>query len=520
VTFVSYSHIVRFSETFQVVRNSSEDDWFDALMPVDTPLYIDPFLIWNEDAGFWSDAHSHLINFFDIVFQMIRESGGDERHASWRQAANLLLFPEPAEFRLGVAEGSPLGSGSGSGLQADMLAGIKTANDVGMRHIAHMESIALFQGGMGVDRISDAVCNVLKSYFIKYTKDIAERHDVPTVSVEVRNASWSGEFRKWVSERHNLPVTEVEVFRLGRFRHVTLPVLLTPHRFLRDIPIANSDDFWNWSWSQMSDQLRGDFNYDIARRVTRRTKARMARQNPEAVALYLNSIEQQELEPYQIDDDPRELVSLHERGRDIVKLTPQTHYSDAEESTDAFEGFVSSVVEAYKHAVENDSWRLLWLTNRGAGERYVQVLFRSVVIHYCKANDVDLTGESNAGRGPVDFKFSKGWTARALIEIKLARHGRFWDGILAQTPTYQIAEGVRLAFFVAIAYSEDEMNNEFQQTLRQAAAIVAGARNVEVRTVIVDASPKKSASKETDSELLELLRESSDDTDDTPSNEP
>jgi len=504
---------VRFSETFHVVRSLPEDDWFDALMPVDTSLFVDPFLIWKESGSFWGDAHAHLINFFDMVFEMIGESRGDQARASWRQTANLLLFPEPAEFRLGVAEGSPLGSGSGKGLQEDMLGGISAAVSVGMNHIAHMESIALFQGGMGVDRISDAVCNVLKSYFIRYTKDVAARHGVPTETSEIRNASWSSEYRKWVAESHELPVTEVEVVRGGRFRRVKLPVLLTPHRFLRDIPIVSSNDFWQWSWSEMSEQLRGDFNYDVASKVARRTKARMARLHPEAVALYLRSVEDQPLNPYPVDEDPRRLVSMYEHGRKMLPASPHTAFSDAEESSDAFEAFVSSVVEAFRHGVENDAWRLLWFGARGAGERYAQVLFRSVVVHYCRANDVDLTGESNAGRGPVDFKFSKGWSARALIEIKLVRHKSFWDGILAQTPTYQVAEGVRLAFFVAVAYTEEEMNAEFQGKLKQAARIVSDAREIKVHAILVDATPKKSASNEKDEELSEMLRNNLDDLD-------
>jgi len=100
-----------------------------------------------------------------------------------------------------------------------------------------------------------------------------------------------------------------------------------------------------------------------------------------------------------------------------------------------------------------------------------------------------------------------------LIEIKLVRHKSFWDGILAQTPTYQVAEGVRLAFFVAVAYTEEEMNAEFQDKLKQAARIVSDAREIKVHAILVDATPKKSASNEKDEELSEMLRNNLDDLD-------
>lgn len=505
--------MMRFSETFDVVKDESVDDWFDALMRLDTPLYVDPFLIWNESGGFWGDAHAYLISFFDMVFDMIHESGGDQTHIAWRQASRLLLFPEPAEFRLGVAEGSPLGAGSSTGLQADMLAGISAATGIGMNRIAHMETISLFQGGMGIDRISDSVCNILKSYFIRYTKEIAARHGVPTVETEIRNASWSSEFRRWVPERHRLPVTDVELRRGASVRTVTLPVLLTPQRFLRDMPIADSNGFWRFSWAQMSEQLRGDFNYDVASKVNRSVKARMARQNPDAVALYLRSVEDQPKHPYPVNEDPRLLVSWYELGRQFVNLKPDLRWKTVEDSEAEFEAFVAKVVEEYRHYVENDSWRVLWFGSRGAGERAAQVLFRGCAIHYCRANDVDLSPESNAGRGPVDFKFSRGWEARALVEVKLVRNTGFWDGLLAQTPTYQVAEGVRVAFFVAIAYSEKEMNPDFRNKLREGAQLVSQARGLRVRAVLVDATQKKSASKEKDEELSEILREMSTDLD-------
>lgn len=497
---------MRFSEVFSVVKSPRVDDWFDNLTHTDTPLFIDPFLIWSDEDSFWRDAHAHLLDFFEMVFALIAESGGNTKHFAWKQAANLLIFPEPAEFRLGVADGSPLGAGSGKGLQADMLAGIQAASNAGMSRIAHVETIALFQGGMGVDRISDAVCNVLKSYFIRYTKDVVTRHAIPTARVQVSNASWSAEYRRWVAETHDLPITEIEVTRRGVTRLVSLPVLLTPHRFLRDIPIADSDQFWKWSWTEMGEQLRVDFNFDVTSRVTRQIKAKLARQNPDAVALYLRAVEDLPKEPYPIDDDPRFLVSWYERGRDLLGPV-ERRWADLDESDDAFQDFTMAVVEEFKHGVENDSWRLLWFGNRGAGERSAQVLFRSVVKHYCRANDIDITGESDAGRGPVDFKFSKGWKSRALIEIKLARHGSFWDGILSQTPTYQVAEEVKAAIFVAIAYSDTEMSLEFQVKLRQAAKLVSEQKKIKVQAVLVDATQKVSGSKAKDRELKAMLGE-------------
>src|SRR5439155_14075764 len=119
-------------------------------------------------------------------------------------------------------------------------------------------------------------------------------------------------------------------------------------------------------------------------------------------------------------------------------------------SPDQFCDFVGAMIEAFVQNVEQqDGWILLWGdSGRPRSERIVQALFRSTVIHYCKANNIDLSGEANAGRGPVDFKFSQGWSARALVEIKLTHSSHFWRGLTKQTPQYMRSEGIKCGFFV------------------------------------------------------------------------
>lgn len=54
---------------------------------------------------------------------------------------------------------------------------------------------ALFVPGLGVDRISDIFCNILKSRFIAYTEEVCQRHNVAVEQLSVRNASWNPSHR-------------------------------------------------------------------------------------------------------------------------------------------------------------------------------------------------------------------------------------------------------------------------------------------------------------------------------------
>ncbi|WP_193614301.1 hypothetical protein [Nocardioides lijunqiniae] len=85
---------------------------------------------------------------------------------------------------------------------------------------------------MGVDRISDSFCNIVKGAFIDYTQEVVERHAIPTESVVVKHASWTTNVR-WNDLRIDLPRSPVT--KGG--------VLLVPERFLKDTPRVTADGF-------------------------------------------------------------------------------------------------------------------------------------------------------------------------------------------------------------------------------------------------------------------------------------
>jgi hypothetical protein len=117
------------------------------------------------------------------------------------------------------------------------------------------------------------------------------------------------------------------------------------------------------------------------------------------------------------------------------------------------------------------------------------------MVGYCKAHNIDLTRESNAGRGPVDFKFSRGWKRRALVEIKLANNTRYWDGLMKQTPQYMRSEGINCGYFLTVQFTDEDLSRDRVSRVEDAARKVSEDRGYEVTPIFVDARPKPSASK-------------------------
>ena len=84
---------------------------------------------------------------------------------------------------------------------------------------------------------------------------------------------------------------------------------------------------------------------------------------------------------------------------------------------------------------------------RQSGDSF-QALFMQTVATHCRANNIDVSAEANIGRGPVDFKMAIGYSARVLVEAKLARNTKFWHGLHRQLPKYLEAERVSEGIFI------------------------------------------------------------------------
>ncbi|MGL5857284.1 MAG: hypothetical protein ACRC35_02555 [Angustibacter sp.] len=223
--------MARFSEHFTIVP-TEQDDWFDLVLEQDTPLFIDPYLVFQDDDPRWSSLKDRMTQFFELACHYVLQSGGVEDTAAWKKAVRLLKFPEPKEFSLGMALGSPDGAGAGEVIARSM---IDVLNLMGLDHTQHLTSLAgfsIFSKGIGRDRISDILCNVLKADFIRYTQEVSKRHDIVVRSVQVRNAKWDERRGRWLTLPVDLPI-----------KPSGNGVLLTPGRFLRDIPSASAEDF-------------------------------------------------------------------------------------------------------------------------------------------------------------------------------------------------------------------------------------------------------------------------------------
>jgi hypothetical protein len=113
----------------------------------------------------------------------------------------------------------------------------------------------------------------------------------------------------------------------------------------------------------------------------------------------------------------------------------------------------------------------------------------------CEANGIKVDREVELGRGPVDFKFSSGYQGRALLEVKKLENGKFWNGLRAQLPSYLRSDGSRDGWLIAVRYRNAGVAKTRATGLAREVRHTGEALGLDLRYGLVDARPKKSASK-------------------------
>jgi hypothetical protein len=95
------------------------------------------------------------------------------------------------------------------------------------------------------------------------------------------------------------------------------------------------------------------------------------------------------------------------------------------------------------------------------------------------------------GGGPIDFKFSVGYEARVLVEMKRSQ-GTVRHGYERQLEIYKTAARTFRGIFVVVDYGDLDGKLTQIQTIR-AERLKAGEPASDI--VVIDATPKASASK-------------------------
>src|SRR5450759_2420737 len=212
------------------------------------------------------------------------------------------------------------------------------------------------------------------------------------------------------------------------------PLFLLPQDILRDLPIALSWDAID-TVAAYNDHLREQVNRIIGDSWKSATAADVKKEDlkatllkhPELLEELIERYKKKPTVPYDFQEDP---AAEQRRYFDAVQLALAHPLALAKTGRALTEldalAVVLKICEHFGQLLEHNGLNELLYDakKKPLRERAAQRLFYGVGYSSCDANGLDLTPESNAGRGPVDFKASDGSKVKVAVEMKLTTHGR------------------------------------------------------------------------------------------------
>lgn len=443
----------------------------DPFLNVDTQLFIDPVLLEKSaNPKISGDAYETFCNHFSKYVRLLAISKV-EGDAAWKGARKLLDLREPAQTGLGYGGSSRSGSSRPEDIRKAMMRTAKEIIDLGSNDPEMVSLMGFFEENVGPDTISDFTTRVIIESLAEITNQFCISHGIQTFKSDLANGC-------------ALPMFD------GAY------VLLVPKDIVRDLPIAND-------WSDIEEaalqnqEIRDRVNLYLAGIAKPTVADRKAALRYAALASskefehFLGAVKE-----HSDNYDPNLDALSYYKFREILRsdlvnfkypIVPDIHKGPEE-----LKALVHLTIDQFKHHVEKGNlWEELWIGNKPKKERAAQLIYFAIADCFCKANNVDVSPEANMGGGPIDFKFSDGYNARVLVEMKRSS-GTVKHGYEKQLEIYKDASRTNFGIFVVMDFGDLDRKLIEIQAIRKR-RIEAGKKASDI--IVIDATKKASASK-------------------------
>ncbi len=422
----------------------------------DLPLFIDPFLLFNSEKKEYLDLHAAIIKYIRFLRDLSEGGKTSDGHIK-----HLFTFKEVKQNWLGYSMVGNSGSGLGAKFATAMNENLSTIfsnfGDEKITKGSHLEKLCLIKDGVGKDAISDFTTNLIKSYLCEYTQTFAEKHLASNriKAVDVSHATFNYDLRRWMPKRYKLPYIDGDY------------VLLTPKDILtkdeawinRHDIVADFEDILD---AVPNDVLRAQINDYFLRQIPDDAKKkdmneaaiRAIRTFPQIIDYYIR---------YKEDNGDKAVAVSEERLREtesqfinqvsnlIEKLVEDDKFYKT--PTDTFEE-TSRRVQFLKQVIEkNDGYKIFYIKGKPVQREVdLQLMFRLTWF----ASSDDVNAEVNNGRGPVDYKISRGSKDATLVEFKLASNSKLKQNLAKQVEVYKDANQTKKSVKVVLHFTDEE----------------------------------------------------------------
>lgn len=429
---------------------------FDISLINDLPLFVDPFLLFNSDNPQYVALHDQIIAYVAFLRDRSSEAGIHQGLLkSW------FRFPEVRQNWFGYSKVGNGGSGLGAKFATALNENLHTVfTDFGKEQVtqgSHLEKLCLIRSGVGRDNISDFTTNLIKEFLLDYTQTFAQQHidDALLGDFTVEKVSFNYKTRTWVAKQYRLPAFGDDF------------VLLTPKDILTkdDTWINKPEMFGNFNnivESIPNDQLRAQLSDYLVRMLPEdpnqkefnEAVTKTILKHPEYIDYFIKLKEDtgdQASKVSELKVADTERLFIHQAKALVSTILNESEFYSR--PADTFEEAYQKVMYLKQVIENNDGYRFFYHKGEPIKrESDLQLLFK--LTWHASPSSVD--AEVNNGRGPVDFKISRGSKDSTLVEFKLASNSKLKQNLKHQVEVYKDANQTDKAIKVILYFSMTE----------------------------------------------------------------
>lgn len=421
---------------------------FDAVLGLDTKLFVDPKLLISSEIQEFENANDIIYQYFRKLLKLHKQSIKSPRLRDI--VRKMLTVSEPKGVSIGYGNKSDRGTTSISESVANnILVSASEILAIGIEDEEILELLGLFVEGYGADSISDLMIHITYKNFCLFTQRVCKDLKLKT---------------------EKFKIDDVEYF-LPRHPFNSCHIIFVPHVFLRKLPIASD-------WGEIVEaasqnrELRMVLNkitvpvfkqiFEDLRNLDIKTKENAQKRFDELLSVYTAIA----AKPYDLPIDDSGYYHLMPF---IESQNPSIEVKSKPNNILELIHFVRTIITQYGRSIKDNAGnKLLYrksengalLEDEPHNEDVAQIMFYLIADIFCSQANVALSGESDGGRGPVDFSLATGYDEKVLVEIKKSKHTKLIAGYQKQITAYKESENAKYCFFVVIDVKKKKSGKE------------------------------------------------------------